>query len=72
MRKSFLVSKNYEKNYCFYSNYQQIQSLAFYFSIFNYLEDFLNYFYILIREGIRFMQNGTPPVFVKCPRFETP
>ena len=28
-------------------------------------------FYILIREGIRFMQNGTPPVFVKCPRFET-
>ena len=31
-------------------------------------------FYILIREGIRFMQNVTPPppVFVKCPRFETP
>ena len=30
-------------------------------------------FYILIREGIRFMQNGTPPpIFVKCPRFETP
>ena len=28
-------------------------------------------FYILIREGIRFMQNVTPPVFVKCPRFET-
>ena len=28
-------------------------------------------YYILIREGIRFMQNGTPPVFVKCPRFET-
>ena len=28
--------------------------------------------YILIREGIRFMQNGTHPVFVKCPRFETP
>ena len=30
-------------------------------------------FYILIREGIRFMQNEPPPpVFVKCPRFETP
>ena len=28
-------------------------------------------FYILIREGIRFMQNVTPSVFVKCPRFET-
>ena len=32
-----------------------------------------NNFYILIREGIRFMQNGgpPPPVFVNCPRFET-
>ena len=29
-------------------------------------------FYILIREGIRFMKMGPPPVFVKCPRFETP
>ena len=28
-------------------------------------------FYILIRDGIRFVQNVTPPVFVKYPRFET-
>ena len=27
-------------------------------------------FYILMSEGIRFMQNVTTPVFVKCPRFE--
>ena len=34
--------------------------------------DIVSTSYILIREGIRFMQNGTPPpVFVKCPRFET-
>ena len=30
-------------------------------------------YYILMREGIRFVQNVTPPhpVFVKCPRLET-
>ena len=32
---------------------------------------FLHFFYILIREDIRFVQNVTPSVFVKCPRFET-
>ena len=36
------------------------------------MTDYIGDNYILIREGIRFMQNGTPPVFVKCPRFETP
>ena len=40
---------------------------SFYFQL-----NFCTFFYILIREGIRFMQNLTPSFFIKSPRFGTP